>query len=351
MLPENIPYLIGETAFHHQGEMNFVLELIQHANELKLNAIKFHLLQDLDDYMVAHHKAIEVLRPWCFNASQWDEILTTVAQTDLDIILLCNDAASLDWVLQCQFPIKAIELHATGLNDYFLLEKAAQFKGTVILGVGGSTVEEIKYAIDYLRANGQEDIFLMHGFQNYPTDYKDINLSKMQKLSHLFGLPIGYADHTDPSDPANETISVLAAAMGFNVLEKHFTHEFGKKRIDAQAAVSLEQMKNIKELLEKAVLAYGNNSLEMSKAEKKYGETGPMKKAIVARVEIQKGEQLSLDKIAFKRTNAPTYMKQHQLFSIMGLTVSRAIKKDELIDFSNVDFQFQLADFSHFHHK
>ncbi len=349
MLPNNRPYLIGETAFHHEGDVEFLKELIGVGSEIEVDAMKFHLTIDLDDYMIANHSAIDVLKPWCLSAKDWAEVLNHLSKTKIDAILLCNDAASLEWVLNTDFDVKAIELHATGLNDYFLLEKAALFQGTVILGAGGSTLDEIQFAIDFLKARGQEDIFLMHGFQNYPTDFKDINLSKMSLLKELFKLPIGYADHTDPKDEDNESISVMGAAMGFNVLEKHFTHKFGDKRIDAQSAVSVNQMNNIKRLLSKAVATYGYEDFRMSEAEKKYGNTGPMKKAIVARQRIHKGEPLSLDKIAFKRTNDSTYIKQMALPQLLGLEVIRDIEKDEIIDFSKVVYSFQKTDISQFH--
>ncbi len=351
MLPTQQPYLIGETAFHHEGDLDFLKELIQHASDLKLSAIKGHLLLDLDDYMISNHKVIDILRPWCLDSSQWAEAVKMANNLSLDVVLLCNDATSLEWVLNCGLDIKAIEIHATGLNDYFLLEKASRFKGTVILGVGGSTLEEIKYAIDFLRARGQEDLFLMHGFQNYPTDFRDIQLSKMQQINQLFNLPVGYADHTDPNDSDNETISILGAAMGFNVLEKHFTHKFGVKRTDAQAAISLEQMKKVQTLLRKTVAAYGDNSLTMSDAEKKYGNTGPMKKAIVARRDIAAGEVLTLEHIAFKRTNEGTYVKQKQMGQLLGSTTNQDILKDTIIDFSNIEYTFKVDDFSQFENK
>lgn len=351
MLPTDIPYLIGETAFHHQGDKEFLKELINIGAEADVNAIKFHLLFNLEDYMVSDHEAIDLIKSWCFHQKDWEEILQFTREKGLDIILLCNDLASLDWVLQYEIDVKAIELHATGINDFFLLKKATDFEGTVILGTGGSTLDEIHYAIDFLKSKGKYDIFLMHGFQNYPTDFREINLSKMRQLHELFNLPVGYADHTNPEDEDNTSISVLGAAMGFNVLEKHFTHVFGEKRIDAQAAISKDQLIRIRQLLNKVVTAYGSSDLHMSDAEKKYGQIGPMKKAIVARRNINKGEKLSLENLAFKRTNESSYVKQMNFLGLIGLEVVRDIKKDELIDFSKVNYTFSKADFSQFKHN
>lgn len=347
MLPADKPYIIGETAFHHEGDVAFLKTLIQEAKNCRVDAIKFHLLLDLDDYMIHNHEAIDVLRPWCLNASQWDEILDTVE--GLDVILLCNDVKSVEYALTKGNQVKAIEIHATGINDVFLLDAASKFEQTIIIGTGGSTLDEIQLAIDVLIKNGKQDIFLMHGFQSYPTDFKDIKLDRMNKLNQLFQLPVGYADHTDPADVHNEYISCLGIASGFNVIEKHFTHAFGEKRIDAQSAVSIEQMKKIAALAKITYESLGkSSSLELSQAELKYGNTGPMKKAIVARVDISENEVITLDKIAFKRTNLSSSMKQLELNKVINNKARKAIKMDEIIDLSNVDYQFAIPDMSQF---
>lgn len=347
MLPVNKPYIIGETAFHHEGDSSFLKRLIQEAKSLKLDAIKFHLLVDLSDYMILTHEAFGTLQPWCFKEDEWDDILSTV--DGLDIILLCNDAKSIAYAMASKFPVKAIEIHATGINDVFLLEIASKFEQTVILGTGGSTLDEIEFAVRELKNHGKHDIFLMHGFQSYPTDFKDIKLDRMNKLNKLFELPVGYADHTDPLDENNEYISCLGIANGYNVIEKHFTHVFGEKRIDGQSAVSIEQMQRISGLAAITHAAFGKfNSLELSQAELKYGNTGPMKKAIVARVDIQKDELITLDKIAFKRTNLSSSIKQLELNKLLNNKAKVTIFKDEIIDLSNVTFEFRVNDISQF---
>ena len=307
------------------------------------------MLLNIDDYFVKKHEAYNVVNQWSLKKNEWTDIINHNERLGLDSIVLCNDTQSVDFVLEHSGnSIKAIELHATGLNDYLLLQKAAKFNGTVILGVGGSSLDEISYAIDVLNDFGQKDLFLMYGFQNYPTRYEDINLKKMIKLKELFGLPIGYADHTDPLNEHNEIISTLGISMGINVCEKHFTHKFGENRIDSQAAVSIDQLKKIRGLMDVIKTSVGDGSLKMSDAELSYGNTGPMKKAIVAEVNIKKGETITLDKIGFKRTNESTYMLQYFLPKLIGLKANKNISVDEFIDFSNVSYEFKKADSSQF---
>ncbi|SEG42876.1 N,N'-diacetyllegionaminate synthase [Halpernia humi] len=350
MLPQIKPYFIAETAFHHEGDKNFLLKLIDDFCNLDINAIKFHLLFDLEDYIIENHPAVDVLKNISIKKEDWKEIFNLVNSKNRDLVLLTNDLESLKWVnsVQNEYNVEAIELHSTGLNDIFLLKECLNFEKTIILGVGGSTIDEIFYAVDFLKKNGKNDILLMHGFQNYPTNYEDINFKRMQFLREAFSLPIGYADHTDPTDKKNRLISVLPQAMGFNILEKHVTNVLGEKRIDAQAAVSIEQMAEIIEDANTVFKTIGKESVVFSEAEKNYGNTGPMKKAIVARENIKKGQKITLSNVAFKRTETSSSLLQKDIVKILGAEASKDIAKDEIISFNNVEYLFQKENFDQF---
>lgn len=343
------PYIIGETAFHHEGEIDFLLELIDEANKIGVDAIKFHALFDVHDYFANDHEGIPVIEKITLSENQMGQAVNYARLKNLDVVLLCNDVAAAKWALEHQTEVKAIEIHATGLNDVFLLEQASLFDKTVILGIGGSTIDEVKFAIDYLNERGKSDILLMHGFQNYPTDYQDIFLQRIEKFGKLFDLPMGYADHTDPSNEHNEWISVLGLTKGAFVIEKHFTTKIGEKRIDAQAAISTTQMSKVKELAQILYQTLGlSQPLKYSLPELKYGNTGPMKKAPVARMPIAKGDKISLENVAFKRTTHSSTIQQKDILKFVGLTVNKDLALDEIIDFSKVNFEFSVADTSQF---
>jgi sialic acid synthase SpsE len=190
----------------------------------------------------------------------------------------------------------------------------------------------------------------MYGFQNYPTDYKDINFQKINLIQNLFGLPVGYADHTDPKDANNELITVSAILKGVNVIEKHFTLDLDldEKRIDSQAAVSLESIKKIKELSEIMFLANGKGGLEMSDAEKKYGDVGPMKKAIVARRKIPMDKIIALEDLAYKRTPESSYLAQFDIELLIGSKAITEIKRDETISYNKIAYKFNVAETAQF---
>jgi len=347
----NKPYVIGETAVNHEGDIKYLYKMIDDIAALNLNAVKFHLLLKAESYLQKKHPLVELIKKWMFSHDEWCEILKYSREKGVDVVALCDDVESLIFINQ-EFPnIKAIELHASGLNDYYLLEQAAKFSGIVILGVGGSTLDEIQYAIDYLDEKGKNDIFLMYGFQSYPTNYADINLTKMDKIKNLFNLPIGYADHTAYDDPNNEQVSTMAAMMGYNVLEKHYTPDYGVERIDFHSAVGKGQMKKIKENMTLALKVRGSGNIKMTVPELAYGNTGPMKKAIVARKDINIGDHLSLDNLWFKRTEESSVIKQNMLPQLLGLKAVCNITEDEIIDFSKINYEFKKQSVKDFTHK
>ncbi len=340
------PYIIGETAYHHEGNLTYLYKMIDDIAGLGLNAVKFHLLLDVNAYLQRKHPLFNATRQSIFTRSQWDEVFSYSSAKGLDIIALCDDIESIGYIIAEHPDIAAIELHATSINDYYLLKKSALFPGQIILGVSGSTIDEINYAVSMLRESGKQDILLMYGFQAYPTNYHDINFSRMLKLRHLFDLPVGYADHTGHDDENNIYISALGAAMGINILEKHYTPEPGTERIDYQSAAGKEDMLKIKKLMEIYLAAFGDGDLSRSEKERAYGITGPMKKAIVARRAIKKGEKLSLENLWFKRTIEESPLRQNELLNLLDLEAARDIEEDEIIDYHNVRHEFSASDYS-----
>ena len=92
----------------------------------------------------------------------------------------------------------------------------------------------------------------------------------------------------------------------------------------------------------------GPGGIEMSGAEKKYGDTGPMKKAIVARKNIPVNKILELQDIAFKRTPESSFLDQKDIKLLIGMKVHTEIEKDEIIDYRKVEYKFDLAETNQF---
>ena len=73
-----------------------------------------------------------------------------------------------------------------------------------------------------------------------------------------------------------------------------------------------------------------------------------MKKAIVAKKFIKKGEKLSFDNLWFKRTEEESPLKQNRFLQLIGLEATKDIKEDEIIDFTKVEYKFKKAGLENF---
>lgn len=310
--------LIGETAWHHDGDFNFMKELVQTiAKDTKADYIKLHLTLDIDEYMHNDHPGYEWAKKRMFSENQWDSIIQIVKQSGKKPMFLFNDTKAVDFGMKYRPDI--VEIHSVCLNDSHLLSYLKECllpETRIVLGVGGTDVYEIENAVNTINS---DNIVLMHGFQNYPTKYEDINFRKVQKLMQLYpNYEHGYADHTAWDNPHNEIITLLGAGLGMDYAEKHLTTVPGEDRTDWQAAISIELFNSISVKLKVVEKALGDGNLALNDGEKSYSVFGPNKKAAILNRQVQKGEELSAELYSFKRTSQTTDISQIEALNMRG---------------------------------
>ena len=77
----------------------------------------------------------------------------------------------------------------------------------------------------------KKDLIVLHCNSAYPTPLKDANLNVMKTLKKL-RTKVGYSDHTTGIE-----VSIAAASMGAEIIEKHFTINKKLKGPDHKAKV------------------------------------------------------------------------------------------------------------------
>lgn len=325
--------LIAETAWHHDGDHKFLKDLVQEiCNKTKADYIKFHVTLDVDEYMHTDHPGYSWAKERIFSKSQWEEVFNLTREKGKKLMLLFNDSKAVEF--GAQFKPDLVEIHSVCLNDVNLLKSFyTHFKGTnseVVLGIGGTDLYEIEHALQYLKMH---DIIMMHGFQNYPTQYNDINFLKTKKIMDLYpNIKHGYADHTAWNHENNVLITLLGASMGMEYLEKHVTTAPGESRTDWQAAISVENFVKIEEKLKVLEEAKGDGFLKMNKGEEAYSTFGKMKKAAVLVEDVSKGDQLKLEHIRFKRTGQNSDLSQVDVIRRIGRTFTKNLSRGSTIN-------------------
>lgn len=323
--------LIAETAWHHDGDYEFMMDLVDTIDKKsKAEIIKLHLSLDLNEYMMPDHPNFTLLTEKAFTEAQWHHIISKVLESGKELMLLLNDSRAVQF--GAQFQPSFVEIHSVCLNDIHLLNKLKEClseQTRVVLGVGGSTLYEIEHAISVLDTN---NIVMMHGFQNYPTNYEDINFARIRKVMALYpDYEHGYADHTAWNEPNNTLITCMGAALGMNYIEKHITTVPGQERIDWQAAIGIEEFNNIAKYLQVLNKCEGNGMLELNKGERDYSVIGLMKKAAFLNKPLSKGATLTIQDISFKRTSQTADVSQTEALQLIGKQTNTDLEPNTLI--------------------
>ncbi len=292
--------LIAETAWHHQGDEKFMLDLVEHLCVSRADCIKIHISLDIDEYMHPDHPSYNKAKEMLLSERCWEKVTQKVISSGKELIALCNDKKSIEFALAHE--TTALELHAVAVHDVHLLKYLAENAfcagKAMLIGVGAIPIEEV----DALYQRYAQNLVLMFGIQNYPTIPGHVDLAKQRRLMNLFPKSsYGYADHTEWNHPDNILISLLGG-MDKTYLEKHATHRPGEKRLDYEAAISIEQLDQLRRWLDLAELVEGDGLLVQNEGENQYSRIGPMRRAMIATRNFQSGEKLDWDYICFKRT-------------------------------------------------
>jgi N,N'-diacetyllegionaminate synthase len=327
--------IIAETAWHHEGDLLFMKNLVNEICEkTETDFVKLHLTLDLNEYMSKDHQSYTILKKWLFTENQWAEIIQIVRSHNKKLLLLLNDTKAIEFA--SEFSPEAVELHSVCLNVPRLQNAVIENidkKAKIFIGVGGSLLDEINHAINkFLNHN----LVLMFGFQNYPTRYENINLMKINKIQSMFSdLDFGYADHTSWDEKHNELITLLVAANKMQYIEKHVTTHFGEERCDFAAAVSIKMFNAIHDKMKLLIAASGDGSLLLNEGEIEYSALGPMKMVPYALKDLSKGDKVSINDFDFIRTSQISDITQVGFTKIEGRVLKDSIKKDQVIVQSN----------------
>jgi len=118
------------------------------------------------------------------------------------------------------------------------LRRVAACGVPVLLSTGMCTMDEVRLSVKTLQDAGAKDIAVMHCVSCYPAPPEDSNLKAMAAMGEVFGVPIGYSDHT-----LGIEVSLAAVALGAAVLEKHFTLDRTMDGPDHAASLEPDELK------------------------------------------------------------------------------------------------------------
>lgn len=327
-------FIIAEAGVNHNGDLNTAKKLIRIATEAGADAVKFQTWITEEVVTKAAEKASYQIKNTGNPESQY-EMLKKLELSFDDFIDLkkysenkgimflssADDEKSLDFLDDIGVP--AFKVASGILNNSIMLKHLARKQKPIILSTGMSTMDEIETAIDTIKSEGNEEIVLLQCTSNYPVDYEDINLNVMKSFREKFSLPVGFSDHS-----LGIEIPIAATALGACIIEKHFTYNKKSPGVDHAASINPSELRNMVKGIRNVELALGSFKKKPAKCEEEMRLLA--RESLVAASDIRKGTCLTEDFIATKRPG--TGIQPNQIHLLLGRTVKRDIRKDELFN-------------------
>ena len=340
MIGDQYPaFIIAEMAWSHDGSPENAKRIIDAAADAGADAICFHLTS-MEDYMVPHYRSgkgrvsagketmpiYEYLSRINLSFEDWAQLFPYAKKRGLLICTMCNDFPSLKHATTLETDSYVIS-PASLVEEEFIRETARKSK-PIFLRIGGATLEEIKRAIAWIKEEGNEDIVLIYGFQSYPTEIKEMHLRFITTLKQNFKLSVGFADHTDGGSDLALVIPLIAMAFGANVIEKHLTYDRSARGEDFESALDPPVFKKFVKWVREVESSFGSPEVRpLSKAELEYREIA-RKRAVAAR-EIEEGERITQEMVAFKRSDEGIF--PDEIKKVIGKMAIARIRKNEPI--------------------
>ena len=331
----NRVFVIAEAGVNHNGDIEIAKQLIDAASEAGADAVKFQTFQADSLVCRTAKKAEYQLETTDRTETQYDMLkkLELTPQMHRELIEHCIKRNIM--FLSTPFDLESIKLLSElGMQIYkipsgeitnlpYLREIAKQQK-KIILSTGMSSMDEVKAAVNVLKNNGTEDITLLHCNTQYPTPISDVNLLAMVKMREETGLPVGYSDHTQGIE-----VPIAAAALGAEVIEKHFTLDRKMEGPDHKASLEPQELMQMVVGIRKIESALGSNIKQVSESE--MTNVAIVRKSIVAAANIKRGDKYTEKNITTKRP--ATGISPMLWDEIIGKTADRDYKVDEMIEF------------------
>jgi N-acetylneuraminate synthase len=354
-------YIIAEAGVNHNGSVELAYQLIDLAIEAGANAVKFQSFHAENLACQNAPKAEYQTRLTGLNESQFEMLktleLSETAQVNLyrycqqkGISFLSSpfDLESADFLIN-KLNCSQIKIASGEITNLPLLFKVAKANRSIILSTGMSTLGNIETALGIL-AYGylnptmneypslhmceqafisnegqqilQEKVSLLHCTSEYPAPYDEIHLRVIQTLGDVFGLTIGYSDHT-----LGTAVSIAAVACGAQIIEKHFTLDKSMQGPDHQASLEPKELISMVQGIRQVELALGNSKKIPTMSEIKNRSIS--RKSLVALKKIKKGDVFCEQNVGSKRPGhgvSPIYFSR-----VKNQIADRDYEKDELV--------------------
>ena len=310
-------YIIAEIGANHQGSMQLAKKLIDEAQACGVSAVKFQSWTPSSLYAKSYlrdnpgfHAELEK------NHLSIKQLRYLAGYTEVDFICSVFSRKEAD---ELEDVLDLYKIASMDLNNVRLLEHIASKSKPVILSCGMGTIDEIGRAVDILR---KLPLTLLHCVSLYPPEYSEVNLSRMLELKK-FGVNVGYSDHME-----GITTSLVAAALGPIVIEKHFTIDKNAGGWDDHISADIPDMVSLvikSEFINQALEPVATPDLDQRRE---------MRRSIICACNLKKGHRITEEDIIFRRPG--TGISCDKTGFVIGKKAKRDLYEGQMLSLEDV---------------
>lgn len=344
-------FFIAEIGVNHNGKLDIAKKLIRQAKLSGANAVKFQLFKSEDvvtkdckkaNYQIkntkGNNKQLDMLQKLELGHNNYYEIVKYCKKINIKCFTSVFDEKSYEYVAN-QLKQKIVKIPSGEITNFFLLKKIDIKKTKVLLSTGMSKINEIINAINLISnlkvyksvknkiiinnknlALIRDKILVMQCTTDYPLSDQYVNLNSLDYFKNVLKLNIGFSDHTP-----DQISSIIAASKNCKIFEKHFTLNKKMKGPDHSASIDPKTLKNLITNLKRIPKILGTYGKKIEKCEIK--NINLVRKKIVAKIIIKKGDIFSSKNIALKRP--ANRISPFEVEKILGKKAKKNYKIDQ----------------------
>ncbi|MCP4351320.1 MAG: N-acetylneuraminate synthase [Desulfobacterales bacterium] len=284
-------YVIAEIGFNHNGDIPLALKMIKAAAKSGADAVKFQTFRGTDIALPSgpHY---ELIKNGEMSFEDHSELYQEANDCGIDFL----STPFSPWAVEIleKIGVSAYKVASMDLTNKHLLKYIAQTGKPIYLSTGMAELSEIADTLFFLSQQKSGPISLLHCLSIYPAKAEDLNLDVILLLKEIFGVPVGYSDHY-PGTKA----CLLAALMGADVIETHFTLDTSIEGGDHYHSADPEELQELIENISLFETMSGTRESIYNRPDREFA--AQFRRGVYVANDLPKGHRLAEKDLLFTR--------------------------------------------------
>ena len=334
--PGQPAYVIAEAGANHNRDLGLAKALIDAAADAGADAVKFQTYTGAGlysaktprfEYLHDDRSPRDLLDAIALPREWQAELADHARARQIAFFSTPFDRDAVDGLAALGVP--AMKIASFEIVDLQLIGYAAAVGVPVILSTGMATYGEVEDALNAVRSAGNDKVALLRCASLYPSPPAIMNLRAMATMRSAFGVPVGLSDHT-----TGVSIPAAAAALGAELIEKHFTLDRSLEGPDHPFALEPDELRTMVQAVRDVEAALGNGRLEGPSDAESEEMYRLARRSVVAAVDIPAGTVISAEMLTTKRPGFG--IKPRDIDHLVGRVARVDIEEDDVLTWEMV---------------